>query len=332
MKTSSAAREARGLLPRATRLRPWSGLVPGLTLGLALAGSGCRSARLDLAHPDPALAYVSDYLSFVGEDARGRVCFALDTNRGRDGDARQLEHAATLYDEERGWIALAGAGVQPEPTETLEALPAAGAFAFQGTPREGVRVSSPANRLALAVEPLRPLVEHRARGAWFWMGAEEAELSWNGRVLTGRVIYEFLSVPGFNRITRVYPGLWREFQALYLRLEPAGDLYFHVQSNPALEELLGPAPGFLLDPQGRLHVLERITLTQTEHRQALGFYRWPVGWSGTLGADGAFTLELVERRGISNWIVGGFAMGVARGTVSLGGERWPAFGLAELLE
>ena len=49
------------------------------------------------------LAYASDYFSFVGADVSGRVAFAVDTNRGRDGTVYQAEHLyAVLYDERSG--------------------------------------------------------------------------------------------------------------------------------------------------------------------------------------------------------------------------------------
>ena len=56
--------------------------------------------------PDTALLYVSDYVSFVGEDHHGRVAFALDNNRGRDGESWQAEHFVVLHDEHEGWISL----------------------------------------------------------------------------------------------------------------------------------------------------------------------------------------------------------------------------------
>src|SRR3989441_9773047 len=46
------------------------------------------------------LIYVSDYFSFVGADQHGRVAFALDNNRGRDGEAFQAEHFVVLHDEQ----------------------------------------------------------------------------------------------------------------------------------------------------------------------------------------------------------------------------------------
>jgi len=49
------------------------------------------------------LAYTSDYVSFSGADEHGRVAFAIDTNRGRDGGESQAEHLyAVLHDEHAG--------------------------------------------------------------------------------------------------------------------------------------------------------------------------------------------------------------------------------------
>ncbi len=54
------------------------------------------------------LAYYSDYFSFVGQDEQGWVAFALDTNRGQDGDAYQAEHFIAFFVEGRGWVQLEG--------------------------------------------------------------------------------------------------------------------------------------------------------------------------------------------------------------------------------
>lgn len=82
-------------------------------------------ARLDGAR----VAYASDYLSFTGQDEQGRVAFAIDTNRGRDGDAFQAEHLyAVLHDEHRGWVDVAGTGRYPNPLGALLELPDSDAF------------------------------------------------------------------------------------------------------------------------------------------------------------------------------------------------------------
>ena len=102
---------------------------------------------------DALLDHVSDYLSFVGSDARGRVCLALDSNRGYDADPRkvkgrpaahlQAEHAyAVLHDEQcrRSFAGLSGlkvlylrAGDGPQPGDlSLQQTPWAHTLAGLG--------------------------------------------------------------------------------------------------------------------------------------------------------------------------------------------------------
>ena len=59
------------------------------------------------------LVYVSDYFSFIGRDAHGRVAFAIDNNRGRDGDAWQAEHFVALHDEGQGWVEVSSRELKP---------------------------------------------------------------------------------------------------------------------------------------------------------------------------------------------------------------------------
>ena len=81
------------------------------------------------------LVYVSDYFSFVGADEHGRVAFAIDNNRGRDGDAFPAEHLyIVLHDERRGWTDLAGQGRYENTTRELLPIPDSPTFRFVGQP------------------------------------------------------------------------------------------------------------------------------------------------------------------------------------------------------
>jgi hypothetical protein len=43
------------------------------------------------------------------------------------------------------------------------------------------------------------------------------------------------------------------------------------------------------------------------------------------------TLVLSRRKGIANWLIGGFSMGIVSGELSYDGRTWPVHGLAELI-
>lgn len=171
---------------------------------LGLLPPACAGSDPD---PESRLIYVSDYFSFVGADTHGRVAFALDNNRGRDGDAYQAEHFAVLHDEHEGWIEIAGSGPYPNRDHVLDRIPNSENLQFEGAPSTGLIITSPHNRLTLAIEPLRERTRHRHDGALTWMGSVPASLTWKGRTILGRVIYEYLVIPEFNRLTRRYWGL-----------------------------------------------------------------------------------------------------------------------------
>jgi hypothetical protein len=279
------------------------------------------------------LVYVSDYLSFVGQDEQGYVAFALDTNRGRDGDAYQAEHFAVLHDERQGWVDLAGNGVYDNMEKALLGLPDSSFFQFNGTPAAGLSVASPSNQLVLRIAPI-PQRHRRADGnATLWMGSTDATLIWHERTIPGRVIYEFVFMPNFNRLTRTYVGMWKGFQGLYLLGGADIDLYLHTHRSERLAAWVGTLIGFAAF-NGETQALDDLDVMVMDHAFAPGFYRWPTEWSitwrGPQGA-GSLSLSLHEHKRIRNWVIGGFAMGIVRGDVTYGGVTKPVYGLAELI-
>lgn len=165
----------------------------GFLLCLACLGAPSAAAQ--------TLEYYSDYLSFVGEDAQGNVAFALANNRGRDGEHFQAEHFAVMYDEHGGWLTLRGSGRYPNPSGALSTIPDSAYFAFSG-----MRITSGGNALALEIEPIRKIVVRTKDGASYWLGSAGATLRWSGRSIPGRVIYEYLYRPEWNRLARHLPG------------------------------------------------------------------------------------------------------------------------------
>lgn len=292
-----------------------------------------ETAAVHTAISSSTLVYVSDYFSFVGTDGQGHVAFALDNNRGRDGDAFQAEHFAVLHAERQGWIDVAGNGRYENTKKELLTIPDSPFFHFEGTPEAGMTITSAKNQLALKVDPLPKRHRRAIANAVLWMGSAPAVLTWQGRTVPGRVIYKYLLMPDFNRLTRTYVGLWKEFQGLYLLAGGDGDLYVHSQQSERLASLAGKLIGFgVWDEQ--TDTLEDLDVLVLDHEFALGFYRWPtewrIRWQGEKG-PGSMTLFLSERKGIMNWVIGGFAMGIIRGEVTYNGRTWPVYGLAELL-
>lgn len=147
---------------------PLKSALPGAFLGLCVLltvtggfavaeESGTIQDQTEKTPSSSTLLYYSDYFSFIGEDENGRVSFALDNNRGRDGNSWQAEHFVVLHaDQEgqQGWIKVAGNGSYKNERHELQTIPNSAFFQFEGKPSEGITIHSPKNRLSLKLEPI----------------------------------------------------------------------------------------------------------------------------------------------------------------------------------
>ena len=295
------------------------------------------------------LSYVSDYVSFVGADATGRVAFALDANRGYDAtppgrraERLQAEIAyAVLHDERAGWVELSGVARYPHPGPDVVALPDSPVFRFAGSPDDGLRVTSAANDLDLAVEPLADrLVAADARTSYV-MRSAAAVLRWRGRTLPGRVIYEGLASTAFNLLSRrSFSGL-AALDFFYLAAGD-GDLYLQSVAGTPMAGM-APQVGFASPPGAEPDadtVLRGLRLSTRRTALAPGLFRWPTAWSATwTGAGpqatepaGRLELRTVSRTTVGRYGIAGFAMAVVTGTLTRpDGSTLPVYGLGELL-
>ncbi len=297
------------------------------------SGQGVTPRSEDRSLPEFSLLYVSDYFSFVGEDARGHVAFALDNNRGRDGESWQAEHFVVLHDEQDGWVTVEGSGSYENTDKELQTIPSSPFFQFNGTPQSGLSILSTPNDLTLSIDPIPARLSRTHEGGRYWLGSSAAELRWKDRILKGRVIYEYFMMPDFNRLTRTYWGLWKHFQGLYLMVEGLGDLYVHSQESDRLTPLIGTLDGFLA-VEGETEPFQVLQATLLDHDQAWGLYRWPSAWAlnwvSKAGAGHA-RLRIYDFNSMSNWGIGGFGMGIVVGVLQYNGKEYRVYGLGELI-
>lgn len=318
------------MLTRRTAL----GILPLLAASATAARAETRplaSSRDGIAKP---LTYYSDYFSFVGRDKDGAIYFGFDNNRGQDGAAHQAEHFLSFYVDGQGWVELKGNGAYPNPKQELKGIPDSAHFSFEGGAESGLSVKSAANDLTLRMGGFPRTLLRQSKGRESWYGAAPATLTWKGRTLEGRAIYEYLYRDRWNRLARRYPSTWKNFNGLYLMTATGADLHIRMSENPDTpvgDRRIGfatwgaPAPVAELAFQVRKQV-------KAEHNN----FSWPDTWSAAFKhAGGAWNLEAetVSRDVIGYFAKGGFAMSVVKGRVeSLDRkEGFDVVGLGELL-
>ena len=106
----------------------WIVLIFCVLPAQAESGSVANTSLDDI--PASPLLYVSDYISFVGQDSQGKVAFAIDNGRGRDGEAYQAQHFLVLHDENTGWVRLDGNSRYENGGKGLKTIPASPALHF----------------------------------------------------------------------------------------------------------------------------------------------------------------------------------------------------------
>jgi hypothetical protein len=164
------------------------------------------------------------------------------------------------------------------------------------------------------------------------MGSSDARLEWKGRTIKGRVIYEYLYKPRFNRLSRGAVGVFKDFHGLYLVIDGTGDLYFHHRKGGP-SSITRNQDGFLVF-NGQTIILPFSEVTASKYRQGFGFFRWPISWKGKITLDGrpaSIRIDTSEFKVIKGWIIGGFAMSIVHGTLEVEGKHYSLYGFAELI-
>src|SRR4051812_9995460 len=221
------------------------------------------------------LAYVSDYLSFVGSDGRGHVALAIDSNRGKDGDKFQAEHYTAFHDEHDGWQKLTGQELYANPTGELFGIPESKTFRFEGSAAEGWMVTGLKEPLVLKVDPLVMRTWDENKELFFAMASAPATLTWKGRTIPGRVICELLVMRGSDRLSqkpKLSDAIGMRFHGLYLLAGRDGDVYLHGAKMKGFNT--PPVLGFINAGNASAPIGD-LTLQTTRHAFAPGFFRWP---------------------------------------------------------
>lgn len=290
--------------------------------------------------------YRSDFLSFVGRDERGRVAFALDTNRGRDRDRFQAEHFGVLYAEGTGWVELVGNGDVPNSKKELAAITSSKHYEYSGSPRSGLVVAGKTNELELTIEPFAVHTHRERKAATFDTGSAAATLTWKGRTLVGRAIWEGCYLPDANLIADPDMDFFGDgWHGLYAVVDaradtpgsattkpPLGDLRLHLADGD-ISKLVLPQQGFLqLDGEARL--AKKLEFTPSDWSQGNGFFRWPSRWRANWldrERTAKIDLALEDREVILTWVVGGFAVAIAKGELVIDGAQYEVWGLAQII-
>lgn len=291
-------------------------------------------ARAEKKQGTPLL-YFSDYFSFVGKDERGFVMLAHDNNRGRDGDKFQADHWIVMYDQHDGWIDVVGSEHYENKSKSLEQIPDSQNFSFSGTPQTGIEILSKSNNMHMKVAPLPQTLRREDKDGIFWVGGADAVLQWRGRTLRGRVIFEYLQRHNWNRFTGAFEANWKNFNGFYLLAGNDRDFYMHSHERDWGSDLTGKLVGMANweDAAPLTNLVFKISASVPVPEKR---FHWPEKWEIDFshhGKDYRLALHTIDRKYVTDWDIGGFAMSIVSGSIESSDRTilYPVLGWGELL-
>ncbi len=299
-------------------------------------------------------AFYSDYISFVGQDPSGHVSFAIDDDRWQSGKGHKVEIHVVLHDEIKGYVSVIGNGTYSEPGRSLAPLATSPDFNFIGNPGEGIQLSSQPNQISLNVKPIVARIGHRTKAGTIVIGSADATMRWQGRVLPGRVTYEYLIISKMPAWYSFFSGLmFNNFNGLYLLVGNNGDLYIHSSHKNSFSgiwaDLLGGtfvAPDENNSPvstdlnvQVPESTLPNLKFKTAKSSWSYGVFSWPTQWQAAWDVNSpehsttkaVLELHVVHHKTIKWWFIGGYSLDIVRGRLKINGLEYPVYGLAELI-
>lgn len=279
---------------------------------------------------EQALEYISDFFCFVGADEQGKVAFAFDVNRGREGDEYQAQTIANLWVDGQGWRDFGGMVDFEDPEDRFYELPSSDRWALEGWASTGVTIRSDRDGVELVVDAIETHTKNKRGLAVFTSGATSGTLKLGQREIRGRVSHEYCFLSDMNPLVKRYTDLFGDgFDGIYAVFgdsSEGGDLRFH-ESGGRLEPLVMTRDGFVVE-DGTASRIEGASFKVSD--KSFGLIRWPGRYRASWKEGGvacSYDLRIRDRETLVNVLIVGVAVGIVEGTFTRGGVEQEVFGL-----
>ncbi len=304
-----------------------------LNLKLCLSTLVLVWASTLMASP-PARSCHNGYLIFVGQDATGKVAFAMENTRSKgDGlDWTQTAQVAWMYDENRGWVdlkgrygkAFKGAGQRKIGGEWQHRM----ANNFQANQT----IRSDENGIHLKVKANKILYKTKSRDGQMVTATGKGEMVWNGRRIKGTVFLRddiFLGSSASSMYFKHVKGVRSE--AIHLNVPKHGFVSVF-RTDHKMKVPIGGSQGISIQMDSISGHTDEMKLEATAYRR-LGFYEYPTAWQGSFSIEGKEAMfKVVARDAVTaeNILLAGTRLSWLRGFISFDGHTYPVCGFAEV--
>ena len=276
----------------------------------------------------------SNYFSFHGEDAKGKVYFAIDNNRVSKKKSVKANNFL-YFNIDGNWKKLKGHyNFKSEETDISRCFDSED-FKFVYKDNHLISIVSITNKLRIDFEkPLEHTGAYGEAGVSFDMFATRATLSYQGRTFDGNIISEQLIDPGglktFSNILKVlFQGF--KYDGYYLNAVGLGDLYVHlVTPEESINVFTDNIYNLNTSAGAKDFTLEQANYTVTKYKR-VGFRKLPLELEIDLG-ESKLLLTTSHFQKYRNLLFFAFGMGTVHGELIHQGKKYEVYGLSELFE
>jgi hypothetical protein len=274
------------------------------------------------------------FVVFAGQDAKGRVIFAMESTRstGDRWDWTQAAQAAWLYDECSGWVRLKDRYGKPFEDNSGKRIGGDFVAQYNNGFQQRMTMHSDMNRIHLAMRADKVALQTKSREGQLMIANGDATFTWRERRIPGKVYFRNAIHQG-QGATDIYvqnsKGMHRE--ALYMAIGKQGFLSLQ-RTNEKCYAPIGGALSLSLMLDTLSGVATEVQLEATAWSR-MGLYEQPTEWQGTFVIDGRaamFKISTFDQQTTESLLFAGARLAHAQGFLSFDGVSYPIYGIAEV--
>jgi len=254
----------------------------------------------------------------------------LSFDRGEQKGRYWGDFFGALFQQNR-WAFLEGNDKYPYSSANLKEIQPSYYTRAEGTARSGfvLRYDGGDYRLKLSSGPVQGLyAPNDGQFLTRKIGWAEAVVKIKGREYWGDMVHESLIWKGFDGLER-YEGLYKGYQAFYLKSKTGRQIYFHQNKADRkaflkkyhFTETLQAEGGVVLDKGDSVHTFTSpIGLRAVMKKRPFAFYSVPKQWEIELPSDLGRAFLWPRGEASKTWIYGGYHVMAIEGVIKKGPE------------
>ncbi len=281
--------------------------------------------------PDETLFHLDRFI-FKSKDVDDLFIVVFAFERGRQKEGYYGEFFGAVFEKNR-WSFLEGNDKYSYASSDLETIFPSYYAKAEGSTVSGFVVGYDGGdyTLKLSSGPVQPVyTAEESKTLNKVLGITEAVVSVNGKEYWGDLVHESLSWQGFEGLKR-YKGLYKNYEAFYLKTEAGRQLFFHKNradrkdflKKSQLSNTFKAEGGVVLEGLETLYTFKTPMVLSSTNRVTppFAFYSVPDRWEVPVNSEFGSLFLWTRGKASINWVFGGYVIMAIEGVIKKEGRE-----------